>query len=64
MQKNGSYCEFYFLLSKLFLYLGSILSATMAQIFLISESPASERSRADINIDGISYDCAVEVCHL
>jgi hypothetical protein len=51
-------CKFFFLFSILFLFLESILSGARAQIFLSPQSPASERSSADINIDGISCSSA------
>ena len=59
IQKRSHYNrKSYFLLSILLLGLGNILPGTKAQIFLSPQSPTSERSSADINIDGISCSAA------
>ena len=48
----------YLLLSVLLVGLGSIISEARAQIFLSPQSPTSERSSTNINIDGVSCSAA------
>ena len=48
----------YLLLSVLLVALGSIISEARAQIFLSPQSPTSERSSTNINIDGVSCSAA------
>ena len=48
----------YLILSVLLVALGSIISEARAQIFLSPQSPTSERSSTNINIDGVSCSAA------
>ena len=48
----------YLLLSVLLVALGSIISEARAQIFLSPQSPKSERSSTNINIDAVSCSAA------
>ena len=48
----------YLLLFVLFVGLGSIISEARAQIFLSPQSPASERSSTNINVNGVSCSAA------
>ena len=51
-------CGLYLFLSVLLVGLGSMLSEARAQIFLSPQSPTSERSSTNININGVSCSAA------
>ena len=51
-------CGLYLFLSVLLIGLGSMLSEASAQIFLSPQSPTSERSSTNININGVSCSAA------
>ena len=51
-------CRLYLFLSVLLIGLGSMLSEASAQIFLSPQSPTSERSSTNININGVSCSAA------